>query len=153
MLAKVVADDPRLDRLLQLYMHEWSALLPIALNEEARFVYAKLPNYRDVDRHVAYLILDDRRPLGFVLARRDEGECWHVEEFFVIHGARRRGIGIAAMRALVALHPGAWTLTVRFESPAALQFWRRAVPGADERVEVGTDGIQRTRLSWTESPR
>ena len=148
MLAKVDADDPRLDRLLQLYMHEWSALLPIALTEEARFVYAKLPSYRDVDGHVAYLILDDRSPLGFVLARRDE-ERWHVEEFFVIHGARRRGIGIAAVRALVAVHPGAWTLTVRPESPAALLFWRRAVPGADEWVEVGTDGIHRTRLSWT----
>lgn len=152
MLAKVGADDPRLDRLLQLYMHEWSALLPIALNEEARFVYAKLPAYRDVDGHVAYLVLDDRRPLGFVLARRDE-ERWHVEEFFVIHGGRRRGIGSAAVRDLVALHPGAWTLTVRFESPAALAFWRRAVPGAVERVEVGADGIRRTRLSWTEPPR
>lgn len=152
MLAKIDADDPRLDRLLQLYIHEWSARLPIPLNEEARFVYAKLPNYRDLDGHAAHLILDDdrRSPVGFALARRDDSERWHVEEFFVIYGARRRGVGIAAARAFVGLYPGPWTLTVRFENPAALEFWRRAAPGADETVEVGTDGIRRTRLSWIE---
>ena len=152
MLARIDADDPRLDRLLQLYMHEWSALLPIALDEDARFVYAKLANYRDVDGHAAYLILDDESPLGFALVRRDDSERWHVEEFFVIHGARRRGIGIAAASALIALHPGPWTLTVRPENPTALLFWRRAAPGADERVEIGTDAIRRTRLSWIELP-
>lgn len=146
MLAKVDAADPRLDRLLQLYIHEWSAVLPISLDEDARFTYAKLPNY-DLDTHVAYLVVDGQLPIGFVLARQD-GETWHVEELFVINGARRRGVAHAAVRALVALHPGPWTLTVRPENPAALLFWRRAAPTAAERVELGADGIRRTRLSW-----
>jgi predicted acetyltransferase len=154
-LAKVDADDLRLGRLMQHYIHGWSRWLPIPIGQDALFVYEELPRYRDQVGHAALLILDDdgRAPIGFALARQDELERWHVEEFFVIYGARRRGVGMLAARALFALHPGAWTLTVRPENPTALPFWRRVAPGAEERIEIGDDGIPRTRFSWIENAR
>src|SRR5690349_16275574 len=67
------ADDPRLARLLQLYIYDWSRLLPIALGADGLFTYEELPRYRDRDGHAAFLFVDDdgARPLGFALALRD----------------------------------------------------------------------------------
>jgi len=87
-----------------------------------------------------------RTPLGFALAMRHDPTTWAVEELFIVAGARRHGIGARAVHGLFALHPGAWTLTVRPENPAALAFWRAAAPGATEHVELGADGVVRTRL-------
>jgi len=151
-LLRVDADDPRLDRLLQLYIHEWSGLLDIPIGADARYEYEGLAHYRDRDVRAAYLFLDGVAPLGFALARRDERGRWNVEEFFVVTGARRRGLGAAAARRLFAGHPGPWTFTVRPENPAALAFWRATLPGAAEEVEVGHDRVARRRLSFAWEP-
>ena len=142
--------DARLARLVQLYIHEWSALIPIAIGADATYRHEGLPLYRDRDDRAAFLLIDaeTQSPLGFALILRDPSDCWHVEDFFVIAGARRRGVGVAAARALFAQRPGRWTFTVRPENPAALAFWRRVVPAARETLEPGDDGVTRTRLSF-----
>lgn len=151
-LVRVEHDDLRLARLMQLYMHEWSALLPVPMGTDGIFVYEDAPAPADRDAHGAYVFLDDARvPLGFALLRRDADGCTHVEELFVLAGARKRGVGKRACALLFATRPGPWTLTVRPESPAALAFWRRVLPGAKERVELGDDGVARTRLSWIQA--
>ena len=146
-LVRVDHDEPRLDRLLQLYMHEWSALVPTAIGADARFVYPKLAAWADGERHAAYLFLDeDGRPLGFALVTIDDAGDAHVEEFFVIAGARRHGLGATAARALFATHAGAWTWTVRPENAGALAFWGRVAPTATCTPEPGKDGVVRTRM-------
>ena len=153
-LVDVAVEDPRLDRLLQLYIHEWSARLPIPIGDDARYTYPGLPAYGDGERHLAGLFLDRTcgRPLGFGLALGDDDGVWHVQEMFVIAGARGHGIGAACAGLLFARHPGRWTLTVRPEHTQALSFWRRvaraADSAADERIEVGSDGVARTRLRF-----
>ena len=149
-LDPVDADDPRLERLLQLYIHEWSGRIPIAIGHDGRFEYDDLEGYRDRETRAAFLFTEptSQAPLGFALAVCDETAGWSVEEFFVIAGARRRGIGHAAAEALFAARPGRWTLTVREENADALPFWRRVAPDADEQIEPGADGVVRTRLSF-----
>ncbi len=149
-LVQVDADDPRLGRLLQLYIHEWSALVPQPIGEDALFRYGDLSLYRGDDTRAAFLFVDeaDRLPLGFGLVERHPDLRWSVEEFFVIAGARRRGAGTRAAQLLFATRPGPWTLTVRLENPGALGFWRRVVPGAGAVAEPGADGVTRTRLSF-----
>ena len=144
-LARVAHDDVRLDRLLQLYMHEWSARVATLIGSDARYTYRDLAAWTDRERHAAYLFLDDA-PVGFALVARDLTETWHVEEFFVIAGVRRRGAGAIAAHALFAAHGGPWTWTVRPEHPAALAFWRRVAPDARVSAEHGGDGITRTRM-------
>ena len=148
-LIQVDADDVRLDRLMQLYMHEWSALVGTPIGTDARYVYDDLPYYEDRERHAAYLILDGELPVGCALTLGDDDGTWHLEEFFVIAGARRHGTGAAAARLLFATRPGPWTFTVRPENPAALAFWRRVLPDAPPVSELGDDGITRTRLRFT----
>lgn len=147
-LTQVDCDDVRLDRLLQLYMHEWSALVPTAIGDDARYVYPRLAAWRDRVGHAAYLFVAGARPLGFALAAVDEHGTWHVEEFFVIAGERRHGAGGACARRLFATQPGPWIWTVRPENPAALAFWRRVTPDAVETVEVGADDVARVRMRW-----
>ncbi len=96
-LVPVALDDARFARLMQLYLHEWSAILPdkVQIGPDALFVY---PNARDGVR--AVLICDERAwPAGFALVARDEHDVAHVKELFVLVGLRRRGFGTAAARA------------------------------------------------------
>ncbi len=150
-LVAVDCEDVRLGRLLQLYVHEFSALVRHPIGADALFAYDELSLYvHGESERLAVLFLDAESgtPLGFALAGQ-EPLCWHVEEFFIIAGARRRGVGMEAAEALFAARPGRWTLTVRPENPAGLAFWRRVAVGAEERVEVGEDdGVARTRLSF-----
>ncbi len=151
-LTAVPVDDPRLQRLAQLYLHEWSGLVPTAIGEDGLYHYAELARYRDTAAREVFLFLDDAPsiPIGFALTRRDDDGRWHVEDFFVIAGVRRRGLGAVAARSLFAIHAGPWTLTVRPENPRALAFWRAACPAAaTEVLEPGADGIVRTRFSFT----
>jgi predicted acetyltransferase len=92
---------------------------------------------------------EDRTPLGFALTLQDERGRSHVEEFFVLAGVRRCGLGTRAARLLFATRPGPWTFTVRFENPGALEFWQRVVPAAArQEIEVDDEGVARTRFSF-----
>ncbi|MGK4002697.1 GNAT family N-acetyltransferase [Sorangium sp. So ce1036] len=100
-----------------------------------------------------FLDIDAGAPAGFALTCRDDRGTQHVEEMFVIAGARRSGAGRGAMRQLFAEYPGPWTLTVRPENPEGLAFWRRTTAeferiSVDEPEERGADGIVRTRFSF-----
>lgn len=143
---RVPIDDPRLARLLQLYMHEWSGRLPLVIGPDGLFTYPHTADYVD-DDHEAVLFLDEERLVGFALARRLENHAWQVQEMFVVAGERRRRAGIAAFEALTARHPGPWTLTVRRENPEALSFWRRAI-GEEPHEEHGGDAVVRYRFRF-----
>jgi predicted acetyltransferase len=152
-LEQVHGGDARLGRLVQLYLHDWSAMIPLPIDEDASFPHDELPLYGAEGGRVAFLLRDEERraPVGFALLLVDPTGCWHVEDFFVVAGLRRRGVGTAAARALFATRPGRWSLTVRPENPSALAFWSRVVPGARRTLETGRDGVTRTRLSFETS--
>ncbi|UJR80183.1 hypothetical protein [Sandaracinus amylolyticus] len=140
----VATDDVRLRRLLQLYIHEWSARVPVPIGPDALYAY---PGLSELD---AWLFVRGA-PIGFALTRVDEHGVQHVKEMFVIAGARRGGLGGRAMHAIFAARPGRWTLTVRPENPDGLAFWRRTVVDLEhviEEEETGRDGIVRTRISF-----
>jgi predicted acetyltransferase len=148
----VDVDDPRFARLLQLYLHEWSGLLPLPIGDDATYVHPDLHRYRGDDGHASWLFVDGTTPVGFSLVRREPDGCWRVMDFFVIAGARRRGAGRRAAADLFATRPGRWTLTVRPENPRALAFWRNVDGGVGEQIETGNDGIERTRLWYAPPP-
>ena len=61
-----------LSNLVELYVHDLSALFPhVALGEDGRFGYARLPLYfDDTEPRFAFLIRVDGRIAGFALATR-----------------------------------------------------------------------------------
>src|SRR5262249_10579047 len=135
-------------RLVQLYVHEWSALLPHEIGADGLYECDWIAGYRDLEARGVYLFVDGERPGGFGLVSRFPGGGWAGGGFFVGAGARPRGVGRAAAAALFATRPGPWTLTVRPENPRARAFWSAILPDAGVAVEVGADGVARTRLSF-----
>jgi hypothetical protein len=53
-----------------------------------------------------------------------------VAEFFVIRGARRRGVGSCAAESLWSAFPGRWEVRVRRANSGGLAFWSRQLGGA-----------------------
>jgi predicted acetyltransferase len=48
-----------------------------------------------------------------------------VAEFFVLRGARGKGVGTSAAHALFAGFPGKWEIRIRRTNVEALRFWLR----------------------------
>ena len=128
------ADIPLLSNLLELYIHDMSALFPhVELGADGRFGYAKLPLYfSEPARRFAYLIRHGERVVGFALATRgspvdEDPEVLDVAEFFVARGHRRKGVGARAALLLWSSLRGRWTVRVAASNASALEFWRGAI--------------------------
>jgi predicted acetyltransferase len=83
---------------------------------------------------------------GFALVSRDkEAGHFEMEEFFVVRGHRRRGVGLAAARRLIRRYPGLWTITQRETNTGAIAFWHRVLDGFVDYDEATTetDAIRR----------
>ena len=141
---------PLLERLLQLYLHDFSELAPRhtvygEVDPNGLFPYPPGldPYWRDPG-HEPLLIRAGGAVAGFALLHRwsalDRPLDRAVAEFFVLCKHRRAGIGTQAAHAAFARHPGRWEVAVAAYNPAALRFWRhatRTVSGVAERPGDG----------------
>jgi predicted acetyltransferase len=130
--AAVAGDAPLLANLLELYIHDLSAVFPsIQVGADGRFGYPKLPLYwTEPTRHFPFLIRLRERLVGFVLATRgspvsEDPDVRDIAEFFVLRGERQAGVGRAAARLLWDSLPGRWTVRVSEGNLPAIPFWSR----------------------------
>lgn len=125
-------DAPLLGNLLELYVHDLSAMFPVELGVDGRFGYAKLPLYWQAPAsRYAFLIKRGARIAGFALATRglqpsDAPQELDVAEFFVLRAHRGAGVGRRAAFALWDELPGHWAVRV-LAANSALEFWRKVV--------------------------
>ena len=123
---------PALANLMQLYVHDWSEILPLELEADGRFAAPPLDAYFREPDHRAFFIESAGKLAGFALvvahSRLTGAPGVHdVAEFFVARGYRRRGVGAAAASALFTRFEGPWEVRQRDENEAATAFWRRAI--------------------------
>jgi predicted acetyltransferase len=78
---------------------------------------------------VPYLFVSGERPVGFAFVRGLTTGTRVLNSFFVVRGARRAGVGLRAVRDVVARHPGAWEVAFQDANPGAVAFWRRVAEG------------------------
>jgi predicted acetyltransferase len=128
------ADLATLGNLLQLYVHDLSALFDhVEIGEDGRFGYPELGSYvSGLSQRFAFLVRAEGRLAGFVLARRgspasDDPNVLDIAEFFVLRKLRARGIGRAAAALLWDRLPGCWTIRAAERNASAVRFWRAAV--------------------------
>lgn len=132
---EVTAPDtaPVLSNLLELYMHDLSAIFPIEIGGDGRFRYEKLSLYwSEPERRFAFLIRTGRQLAGFALVTRgsqatDGPEDLDVAEFFVLRSHRRAGVGRQAARLLWDRLRGQWVVRVSEANRTGLPFWRTTV--------------------------
>ena len=100
------AEEPVLDRLLELYSHDFSERTGADVGDDGTFGWRFLDRYwSEPDRH-AFLFRVDGRLAGFALVR--SGDPHDMAEFFVLRKYRRGGVGTEAARAVFAGFPGVW---------------------------------------------
>jgi predicted acetyltransferase len=113
-------------RYLQFYIYDMSRFTD-ARPVDGVFAYRHFDAYwREGERRSALWAHYDGDTAGFALVRFDMADNHHeVAEFFVLKRFRRRGIGRAFARQLLARSPGPWKLHhLANNNAAAIAFWR-----------------------------
>lgn len=120
------ADRPTVERLWLLFRHDMSEFGGQLPNPDGTFRSERLEAaFGGSEDWAAYLIHSGAHPVGFAFVRALTQSTRVLNSFFVVRGARRYGIGLRAVRHVVARHPGPWTVAFQDSNPGAVQFWRR----------------------------
>ena len=119
------ASEAALDRLVQLYFHDFSELDGEEVDESGRFDVPWLGEYLE-QPGCAYFIRAGGKLAGFALVDQDVLDpcaMQAVSEFFVLRKYRLSHVGQVAAGLLMGTRPGAWEAAVIRPNVAASQFW------------------------------
>lgn len=113
----------KLEKSLQLYLHNTSIDFPIDFNnEECTYSYEGLDKYLEGKENKAFLILKDKKVVGFILADITK-EKNVIQEMFVLNNFKRQGIGQKAVKLLFDKYNGYWEVKSLPNSKGAETFW------------------------------
>jgi predicted acetyltransferase len=129
------ADRPLVERLWLMFRHDMSEFGGQPPNPDGTFRAERVAAAFDDRNWACYVFTGpEDRPVGFAIVRELAGPVRVLSSFFVVRSMRRAGVGLAAVAAIVAEHPGPWTIAFQDANAAAVRFWRRAatkVAGSD----------------------
>jgi predicted acetyltransferase len=134
----LLEDKELIRQLLEFNGYEFSRLTDADLDAHGRFGYRYLDHYWTEPDRRPFLITVDAHLAGMALV--GVGPPHTIAEFLIMPKYRRRGVGTAAARQLFARFPGAWDVHELARNTAAVDFWRKAIPGpfSETQDEHGT---------------
>lgn len=125
-LEKVRLEDRnKLERLLQLYLHDLSLYFPITFNSDICQYEYDLDKYF-IDNY-AYFIKSDNDILGFVLIDDNRNNNYEISEIFVLNNYKRNKIGKEVAIKVFDMYKGNWTIKSVPNSKVAESFWKMVV--------------------------
>lgn len=120
-------DRPMVERLWLMFRHDMSEFGGQLPNPDGTFRAERLAAAFDDRNWACYVFAGpEDRPVGFAIVRGLAGPVRVLSSFFVVRSARRAGVGLQAVGAIVAEHPGPWAVAFQDANAAAVRFWRRA---------------------------
>lgn len=125
-------EQPVLEHLMELYLHDFSEFEPLEIGEDGVFRYAYLPHYwEDPNRH-PFLIKLNGKLAGFALLRFEIDPAnglgqMDMTEFFVLRRYRRQKVGSQAAIMLWDAFPGQWQVKVLKSNKKAYPFWEKII--------------------------
>lgn len=125
------ADRPIVERLWLMFRHDLSEFAvggrPQLPNPDGTFRGERVDAaFGGTDGDWApYLFWSGEHPVGFAFVRAVGAPTRVLNSFFVVRGARRGGVGMRAVRDVVARYPGEWEVAFQDANPGAVAFWRR----------------------------
>ena len=127
-----IDDRPVLEKLLKLYLYEFSEITGFDVDSTDWFSYTDLPSYWAIEGRHAYLVSAGREWMGFALVKLGsvitaQSDVWDMQQFFVMRKYRHRGVGGELARRVWRKHPGHWEVRVLEINGAALKFWANIV--------------------------
>jgi predicted acetyltransferase len=120
-----VADRAVLERLWLMFRHDLSEFRGMLPNPDGSFRSEWLQSALTDPDWAAYLFTSGERPAGLAFVRSLSGSARVLNSFFVVRGLRRSGVGLRAVKEVVARHPGAWEVAFQDANAGAVSFWRR----------------------------
>ena len=144
--------EPILANLLELYLHDFSEFLDIALEADGRFHYANLPLYWSQQDRYPFLVEVNGKWAGLVLVKRGseitgDVPAWDMAEFFVTRRCRRRGVGTQIAHQVWKRFPGPWEVRVMQSNVPAYNFWSRTI-GSFTRQPIQPVHIEKNGTFW-----
>jgi len=119
------ADRPVAERLWLMFRHEMSEFTGALPKSDGTFRSERLQSAFGGDPDwAAYLVMSGDAPVGLALVRSLSAPTRVLNSFFIVRGARQRGIGLRAVREIVSLHPGRWEVAFQDANTTAVRFWR-----------------------------
>ena len=130
-----------IEGLFQFYLYDWSEMEPVGsvdfdFNAQGQFrPDPYLATYWSAERRWPLLIQLGERTIGFALLNTHSHGGGEIErnmaDFFVVRQHRRQGLAAAAVRRILALHPGQWEVAVAERNVVAKAFWPKALAAAN----------------------
>lgn len=127
-----VRHKPILERLMQLYLYDFSEIEGGDLNRKGLFEYKYLDSYWTQSGRFPFLIYVDDKTAGFVLVSshtylHKKGQAKPVAEFFVMRKYRRQGVGKTVAFRIFDKFPGKWEVQETKRNLTAQRFWRLVI--------------------------
>ncbi|MFI2205763.1 GNAT family N-acetyltransferase [Streptomyces sp. NPDC020192] len=116
-------DRPTVERLWLMFRHDLSEFRGVLPGPEGTFRDEWVEYAFTRPGWAPYLFLCGERPAGFAFVRALDEPVRVLNSFFVVRGARRRRVGLRAVRAVLTRHPGPWEIAFQHDNPAAVAFW------------------------------
>lgn len=127
-----LSDKPAIENLFPLYLHDLSEFSAQEVDEHGRFLCEGALNvWWEREVLFPFLIRADAQIAGFAFVcatpHVSHGRDYRLNEFFVLRGYRRRGVGLAAARAVFDRFPGRWEVGWLPSNEPAAEFWQRTI--------------------------
>lgn len=118
-------EKEKLEKLLQLYLHDLSIYFPLDFDSEKCEYKYDLDKYFNND--FAYFIKSDNNILGFILIDNNGESNYEISEMFVLNNYKNKKVGTISVIKAFALYKGKWTIKVVPKSEIAEKFWVKVV--------------------------
>jgi predicted acetyltransferase len=127
-----IKQKPVVERLMQLYMYEFTAMQDADVNQDGLFEYEYLDLYWSEPDRLPFLIYVNAAIAGFVLVNsytvlNREVEAKSIAEFFVMQKYRLQGVGKTVARRIFDMFPGKWEIREIQPNVPAQRFWRKVI--------------------------
>lgn len=125
-------EQPVLEHLLELYLHDFSEFESLDIGEDGLFRYAYLPHYWEDPNRYPFLIKANDKLAGFALLRFETNPTnglgqMDITEFFVLRQYRRQKVGSQAAMMLWDAFPGQWQVRILKTNKKAYPFWEKVI--------------------------
>jgi len=126
------ADQPRLRRLMQFYLYDFSELEDIDIDDDGVLGHREFIEEQFSPAHEVFLIRADAQLAGFAILTQGSfithnSDVTDMTQFFILRAWRKRGVAAAAAQQLFARHPGPWEVRVIDSNTVARAFWRETI--------------------------
>ncbi len=124
---EIIKEEKRkkLEKLLQLYLHDLSNSFPIDFDsDKCEYNYDLLSYFRE---NKAYFIKEEDNILGFVLVDINDNNTYEISEIFILNNYKGKQIGAKAVQMIFDLYKGNWIVKVVPNSILAEKFWNKVI--------------------------